>query len=197
MGTRKKKTKSVIGKTDVVVVQYKEAKNGLMTLLEGLIADRDGVYPAWTGDAELDYVNLVRGIDNPPFTKGGEYIKRGGDYWGVLAGMLDLKYRPVKVKKSDISRRRRHILASAIEGLSQDQLLAYCVLIAYYLAPTFDDACQFMTELFDVWNLNSFEERFYYGLDCNLYHPIHGSDGEPGHVERMALVTGLVEIVDD
>ena len=193
----KKKTKLTKVKTDVVAVQREDANDGLTALLQGIIAERDCVCPMWTGDAELDHSHLVRAIEHPPFIKGGEYIRRRDEYWGVLAGMLDLRHRPVKIFRSHISKRNRHVLRSAIEGLSQDQLLAYCVLIAYYLAPSFEAAHRFITELFEVSNLDCFETRLFYGLDCNLLHPIYDASEDAEHVERIAVVAGFVEIIED
>lgn len=141
-----------------------------------------------------------RTFKNPPFIKMGEYVQRRcfgvSDSWTTILDMLHQAEHPLYISEGDLKERPTVVMEKVMQ-LAPDDMLLYCIILAYFYAPSFEKATAFLSEVSNIWTLKPFEERLFESLE-ELFDIPDLSDAKDSIVLLApALAVGLIEVKGD
>ncbi len=173
--------------SDSIVITDPYINGPLIDALKLIIEDR------WSGKG---FTKLA--LRKPPFIRMGDYVSRGkfSEPWVILLDMLHQAEHPIYLSKSE-SRQRPTVVMEKLMELAPDDMLLYCVVLAYFYAPTFEKAVTFLSEVFNIWTLKPFEERLFKSLETHFDIFYLSDVNDPSALLAPALAVGLVEIRND
>ncbi len=138
-----------------------------------------------------------RVFKNPPFIKMGNYVSRPGrdvvSPWIKVLNELHQGEHPIYLSEED-SKDRPSVVMERIMQLAPDDMLLYCVTLAYFYATSFEKAVTFLSEVSNIWTLKPFEERFFDSMETHLDVPFLNHVEDTMIYLAPALAVGLVEI---